>query len=152
VGYRLYSPDAARRIRFIKRAQELGFSLREIRELLDLRTNPGASRAGIRKRVLAKIREIEQKIRDLEAIRKSLEQLTTACWGRGSLRDCPTIYRKAERESQSLEEGGVTWHSGKPKSTVVRTANAVAKSKSQKEPHRGKAAILLRAAAAERKW
>jgi MerR family mercuric resistance operon transcriptional regulator len=81
VGYRLYSPEAADRIRFIKRAQELGFSLHEIRELLDLRTNPGASRADIRKRGLAKIREIEHKIRDLEAIRKSLEQLTTACSG-----------------------------------------------------------------------
>jgi MerR family mercuric resistance operon transcriptional regulator len=46
VGYRLYSPEAADRIRFIKRAQELGFSLHQIRELLDLRTNPGCLSGG----------------------------------------------------------------------------------------------------------
>lgn len=53
-GYRQYGPDAADRIRFIKRAQELGFSLNEIRELLELRTGPSASQAEIRGRALAK--------------------------------------------------------------------------------------------------
>lgn len=90
-GYRQYGPDAADRIRFIKRAQELGFSLNEIRELLELRTGPSASQAEIRGRALAKIREIEQKIRDLEAIKANLEKLTRACSGYGPLQQCPII-------------------------------------------------------------
>ena len=49
-GYRQFSRDSVRRVRFIKRAQELGFSLKEIQELLALRIAPGSTRADIRKR------------------------------------------------------------------------------------------------------
>src|SRR5215831_11101355 len=54
-GYRIFPQEATRRLRFIKRAQELGFSLSEIGELLALRIRPGAKRADIRKRAEAKI-------------------------------------------------------------------------------------------------
>jgi len=57
-GYRLFSSDAARRLKFIKRAQELGFSLREIRELLALRMSPRTNSAEIRRRTESKIADI----------------------------------------------------------------------------------------------
>ena len=62
-GYRLFPADAKRRLKFIKRAQELGFSLSEIRELLALRMSQRTTSAEIRKRTQAKIADIEGKIR-----------------------------------------------------------------------------------------
>src|SRR5712692_7713612 len=58
-GYRLFPADAALRLRFIRRAQELGFSLKEIRDLLALRVSPRTTSAEIRKRTEAKIADIE---------------------------------------------------------------------------------------------
>src|SRR6516164_9728627 len=66
-GYRLFPADAARRLRFIRRAQELGFSLAEIRELLSLRVSPTAKRVDVRKRVEAKIADIDAKIKSLDS-------------------------------------------------------------------------------------
>jgi MerR family transcriptional regulator, copper efflux regulator len=71
-GYRLFPADAARRLRFIKRAQELGFSLTEIRELLALRTSPRTTSAEIRKCAEAEIADIEGKIKSLDSMRNSL--------------------------------------------------------------------------------
>jgi MerR family copper efflux transcriptional regulator len=65
-GYRLFPAEAAVRLRFIRRAQELGFSLKEIRELLALRVSPRTSRADIRTRAQAKIVDIEDKIKGLQ--------------------------------------------------------------------------------------
>src|SRR5436309_5094914 len=64
-GYRVFSEDSVRRIRFVKRAQELGFSLREIKELLALRLEPGTSCADVRRRAEAKLSDIDRKISDL---------------------------------------------------------------------------------------
>ena len=66
-GYRLYTPDAIQRLKFIKRAQELGFSLHEIRELLALRVSPATNNAEIRRRTESKIADIESKIKALES-------------------------------------------------------------------------------------
>src|SRR5688500_11720667 len=82
-GYRLFSDDSVRRIRFIKRAQDLGFSLREIKELLELRFHPAKDCGEVRQRAEAKLAQIEQKIRDLHRMRKALAKLTAACPGRG---------------------------------------------------------------------
>lgn len=90
-GYRLFPSDTARRLRFIKRAQELGFSLREIRELLALRMKPGTKREHIRSRAETKISDIEQKIRTLEAMRKTLRKMTDRCDGCGPLSECPIL-------------------------------------------------------------
>ncbi len=90
-GYRLFSADDARRVRFIKRAQKLGFSLKEIEELLALQNAPSTTRADVRKRAEAKIADIDEKLRDLTAMKESLEQLTAACSGRGSLCGCPIL-------------------------------------------------------------
>lgn len=90
-GYRIFPNDAARRLRFIKRAQQLGFSLTEIRELLALQVKPGAKRNEIRARAEAKILDIEQKIKTLTAMKRSLAQLTTQCSGCGPIAACPIL-------------------------------------------------------------
>lgn len=90
-GYRIYSADAVRRLHFVKRAQELGFSLKEIKELLGLRIRPGSTSADIRKRADAKITDIDNKIRTLQAMKKSLVQITNACSGCGPVSDCPIL-------------------------------------------------------------
>jgi DNA-binding transcriptional MerR regulator len=78
-GYRAFPADAVRRIRFIKRAQELGFSLREVEELLPLRVTPESTMADIRARSATKVADIEAKIRTLKTMKKALEGLTAAC-------------------------------------------------------------------------
>ncbi|HRK30632.1 MAG TPA: MerR family DNA-binding protein [Tepidisphaeraceae bacterium] len=90
-GYRVFTTDDVRRVRFIKRAQELGFSLREIKELLALRFEPDTSCADVRERAETKLSDIDQKIRDLKRMRKALARLTTACPGRGSVNECPIL-------------------------------------------------------------
>ena len=90
-GYRMFTPDDVRRVRFVKRAQELGFSLREIKELLALRFEPDTSCADVRKRAQSKLSDIDQKISDLKRMRKILDLLTTACPGRGTINGCPIL-------------------------------------------------------------
>lgn len=90
-GYRLYTPDATRRLRFIKRAQELGFSLQEIRELLALRTSPKPNNAEIRRRTESKIADIEGKIKTLESMKVSLRRLTQSCSECAPQSKCPIL-------------------------------------------------------------
>lgn len=99
-GYRMFPTETARRLRFIKRAQELGFSLNEIRELLSLRMKPGAKRADIRARADAKIADIEQKIRTLERMKAALRGLTEQCDGCGPLAECPILQSLDEEASE----------------------------------------------------
>lgn len=90
-GYRVFPADAVRRLRFIKRAQELGFSLKEIKELLALRVDSQTTCAEVRRRAQAKIADVEAKIRALNAIRKALVRLSSACTGRGPVSACPIL-------------------------------------------------------------
>lgn len=90
-GYRAFSGDAVRRIRFIKRAQALGFSLREIEELIALRARPGRSCASVQARAKAKIADIEAKLRTLTAMRRALTLLVAACDGGATVGDCPIL-------------------------------------------------------------
>jgi MerR family copper efflux transcriptional regulator len=91
-GYRTYNVSDVARLRFIKRAQELGFSLREIEELLTLEATPGAHSGLIRERALAKIAEIEAKIRDLGRMRDTLCRLVAACDGQAPIEHCPILH------------------------------------------------------------
>lgn len=90
-GYRLFPEDAVLRILFIQRAQDLGFSLKEIRSLLGLRLHPGARCADVRERAQTKIAEIDQKMRSLQAMRTALVRLVGACSGRGPVSECPIL-------------------------------------------------------------
>jgi MerR family copper efflux transcriptional regulator len=90
-GYRAFSDDAVRRLRFIKRAQALGFSLREIGELLTLRARPGRSCASVQAKTQAKIADIEAKLRTLTAMKRALTRLVAACDGGAAVGDCPIL-------------------------------------------------------------
>ena len=92
-GYRQYDEGSVARIRFIKRAQILGFSLAEITELLELRVHPRSNCDDVKTRAERKRAEIDRKIADLGRIRSSLEQLIRACEKRTPTRECPIIER-----------------------------------------------------------
>lgn len=90
-GYRQYSEDAVARIRFIKRAKELGFSLKEIEGLLDLRVHHGTACHDVEAKAREKITLVDQKIRELRAMQTVLEELVTACATNAPTADCPIL-------------------------------------------------------------
>ncbi|MFQ5449016.1 MAG: MerR family DNA-binding protein [Nitrospinaceae bacterium] len=90
-GFRVYPVETAERIRFIRQAQELGFSLREIKELLSLRMDPAADCADVRERARVKLDEITRKIAVMKGIQTALEKLIAACPGQGALQVCSII-------------------------------------------------------------
>jgi MerR family mercuric resistance operon transcriptional regulator len=90
-GYRTFPDGAVRRVQFIKRARELGFSLAEIRELLSLRENADAGAQDVRGRSRAKIADIEQKIRRLRAMKSALNALAESCPTCGPSSDRPIL-------------------------------------------------------------
>ncbi len=90
-GYRQYPEDAVRRIRFARRARELGFSLREIKELLSLRFDPKAGCADVKRRAETKIADIAARIGTLQRMKRALTRLAAACSGRGSVDECPIL-------------------------------------------------------------
>lgn len=90
-GYREYTDQAIKRLRFIKQAQRLGFTLREIRELLALKLNPKATRGQVKEQAQAKVEDIDQRIRELKRMKKALSLLLEACNGKGSLDGCPIL-------------------------------------------------------------
>ena len=90
-GYRQYSAGAVTRLRFIRQAKELGFTLSEIRELLALKIAPGKSCADVRARAEAKIADVEQRISQLNRMKRALAKLATACSGRGPTSECPIL-------------------------------------------------------------
>ncbi|HMV99465.1 MAG TPA: MerR family DNA-binding protein, partial [Acidobacteriota bacterium] len=91
-GYREFSEQDLQRLKFIRRAQELGFSLREIKELLSLRADPGADRAEVKELAESKINDIEQRIRDLMRLKATLQDLSNLCDGHGTTEDCPILH------------------------------------------------------------
>ena len=91
-GYRQYSPEIVRRVLFIKRAQELGFSLREIGELLNLRRTSSSTCADVRQKAQSKIEEIEKKITSLRRVKKALVKLKAQCDAEVTASsDCPLL-------------------------------------------------------------
>ncbi len=90
-NYRMYSEDAVRRVRFIKRAQELGFTLKEIKELLSLRAATGTRCAEVRQQAKAKLRNINEKIGTLQGMRRALTRLIGECAGTGPITVCPIL-------------------------------------------------------------
>lgn len=78
-GYRQYPVDTVRRILFIRRAKDLGFTLKEIEELLGLRVGGRAKCSTVRSRAERKIESIDDKLRVLEKMRQTLLELTRAC-------------------------------------------------------------------------
>jgi len=89
-SYRLYDEAAIARLRFINRAKVLGFTLAEIRELLQL-NDGGGERQSVRVIARARAEEIARKIEDLGRMHTMLEHLVSACDGHGNLAGCPII-------------------------------------------------------------
>lgn len=90
-GYRAYPETAVRRLRFIKRSQELGFTLSEVKELLALWENPETDRSNLRAKALAKVSDIESRINDLTKVRAQLLELSANCKGKGTTKECPIM-------------------------------------------------------------
>lgn len=90
-GFRRYPEHTIQRIRFIRRAQQLGFSLREIDELLLLRANPATTCPDMRSRAASKLDDIEQKIAQLSTIRHELSGVVAACPGTNNVDACPLV-------------------------------------------------------------
>jgi len=90
-NYRLYPPAALARIRFIRRAQELGFTLPEIRQLLNLRVSSRATCTDVRMRAEAKIADIKARIRSLTQMMGALKQFARKCSGPHSADACPLL-------------------------------------------------------------
>lgn len=97
VGFRRYPPETVKRILFIQRSKALGFSLREIRDLLSLRVDSARSCNQVRKHAEAKVADIEEKIETLRGMRQALEKLVAACGSRSARGECPIL--------EALEEG-----------------------------------------------
>lgn len=96
-GYREYPPDTVQRIRFVQRAKELGFTLREIKGLLELRVDPYTTCAEVKSRAAEKIADVKQKISDLKSIERALDKLINNCRGSGPIDECP-ILKHLEKE------------------------------------------------------
>ncbi|BCL62820.1 mercuric resistance operon regulatory protein [Desulfomarina profundi] len=90
-GYRQYPPEAIDKLRFIKRAKQLGFSLQEVGELFSLRLNQDATCSDVKIKAEVKIRDIEKKIYDLNRMKEALAQLTLQCSGSGPIHQCPIL-------------------------------------------------------------
>ena len=90
-GYRQYDEGVVGRLRFIRRAKQLGFTLKEIRELLSLRLDPATTCGDVKSRAEAKLDDIAAKIRSLQRMKRALVKLTKACSGRGVASECPIL-------------------------------------------------------------
>ncbi len=88
-GYRLYHAGDLERLQFIRRAQDLGFSLQDIKEILELTGNIKTPRKRVRDCAVARLSVIRDKIRDLASMERALADLVTRCDGKGTLKGCP---------------------------------------------------------------
>ena len=97
-GYRQYGDEQVGRLRFIKRAQVLGFSLKEIQDLLNLRVRHGSACEAVERRTRQKIDLVHEKLRDLTRMKRTLERLAAACEARQSTDDCPILEALEDRD------------------------------------------------------
>lgn len=90
-GYRVFPESAVRRVQFIKRAQELGFSLSEVRELLSIQIDPAKECSDVQRLAKAKVAGIAEKIQTLQSMKQVLTRLAEACPGCGPSSECPIL-------------------------------------------------------------
>ena len=90
-GYRDYPVETVSRIRFIKRAKELGFALKEIKEILSLRIDPETTCNDIQKRAVTKIKDIDERIQSLLSIKNALMNLSENCKVNEPISECPIL-------------------------------------------------------------
>ncbi len=90
-GYRVYAAGDVKRLRFVRRAKALGFTLPEIRDLLALSDHRDDDMAAIKTVAIAKMADVEAKLAELQRMRSGLQALVSACPGHGALADCPIL-------------------------------------------------------------
>ncbi len=90
-GYRQYPSETVKRVRFIQHAKEVGFTLKDIGELLALRREPGSSCTDIKLCATQKIEDVDKKIQELKRIREALARMVMKCSGRGPLSTCAIL-------------------------------------------------------------
>lgn len=105
-GIRRYPPETVSRVRFIRQAQQLGFSLRQAGELLALRATPGSDAGAVRCQAQARLEDVECRIRQLSQIREALHSLVAACPGTGPLAGCSIMEALERPPAPGGESGG----------------------------------------------
>jgi Hg(II)-responsive transcriptional regulator len=119
-GYREFPSETVRLVRFIKRAQDLGFTLREIDELIALRDARGRKRREARALAEAKVRDIERKLAQLQAMRSALQTMVERCACRDGRPTCPILEALDEAQdptaAATLHEGAVVSFRNQPRS------------------------------------
>ena len=104
-GYRQYSHDVVRRVRFIRHAKDLGFTLKEIQQLLELRVDPKSTCEDVRRRARDKLTKIEERIASLGRMKAALVRLERKCRGKGPTSDCP-ILEELDRDEEMRHADG----------------------------------------------
>lgn len=102
-GYRDYPQAALQRLRFIRRAKQLGFQLEEIRELLALSQGGETEVAGVKAAAASKLADVELRIAELSRMRDGLRQLVHACPGQGAAAECPILQALCEGPSSAAD-------------------------------------------------
>ena len=95
-GYRLYDDADLHRLRFIRRARDLGFSIRQIAELMDLWNDPARASADVKRLVGSQLEALTRKMQEMEALRRTLQRLADSCHG-DHRPDCPILDDLSER-------------------------------------------------------
>lgn len=95
-NYRMYDADSPRRLIFIRKARDLGFTLQEIGQLLALSEDGHAGAGDVKQRAKVKLSDLDRKIAEMQEMRRSLEKLVRACSGRGPRRSCPILAALAD--------------------------------------------------------
>jgi DNA-binding transcriptional MerR regulator len=98
-GYRSYDLGDIARLRFVRRAKALGFTLSEIRELLALSGRREDDMGGLKAAAIEKLADVEHKLEELQRIRDGLQALVASCPGHGALERCPILAALAEGDA-----------------------------------------------------
>lgn len=96
-GYREYGEADLRRLRFVRQAKALGFTLEDIAELLSLSSRRDNDMAAMKATAAARLADVDARIAELARIREALRSLVDACPGHGSVEDCPILRALAEK-------------------------------------------------------
>ena len=102
-GYRIYDHEALTRLRFIRNAQTLGFTLREIGELLNLRVTTGTRCGDVQRKAEAKWQSVEAKIIDLQTLARALRGLIRTCRDGQPINRCQIVRHLETKESSTTQ-------------------------------------------------
>lgn len=98
-GYRQYDEATVERLDYIRRAKDLGFTLAEVRDLLEL-SSAAPTCEHVRRRAEAKVADIEGKIRSLQQMRRSLGRIVDRCRAKDAAEDCPLVHKPKRKTTQ----------------------------------------------------